>query len=150
MCVCVCGRVGGGGVKYFTSIPKIKLQCDKFNTLNHKCIVMLLVLKNDHEGIFCFSEFKFNNTYNFHFIFDYLYIICQFFFFLHPSLHTPYVKAGALFMIHRIRVFYSLEHWTERFVDMLLIENITVLHLKGIINETRLTLAHIFHESLVP
>lgn len=76
-----------GEVKYFTSIPKKKLQCDKFYTLNHKCIVMLLVvlkhltLKNDHEGIFGLSEFEFNYTYNFRFIFDYLYISCRFLFF---------------------------------------------------------------------
>lgn len=100
----------GGCVKYFTSIPKKKLQCDKFYTLNHKCIVMLLVLlkystlKNDHGGLFGLSEFEFNNTYNFRFIFDYLYISCRFLF-LHSSLHTPFVKAGALFVIHRIQVF---------------------------------------------
>lgn len=75
-------------------------------------------------------------------------LVVDFFFYTHR--YTPFVKAGALFVIHRIQVFYSPEHWTERFVDMLLIENITILHFKGIINETRLILAHIFHESLVP
>lgn len=90
--------------------------------LNHKCIVMLLVLlkyitsKNDIGWLFGLSEFEFNKTYNFRFIFENLYISCRFLFFY------TYIKAGALFMIYRIPVFYTPEHWTEKFVDMLLIE----------------------------
>lgn len=118
--------------------------------LNHKCIVMLLVLlkyitsKNDIGWLFGLSEFEFNKTYNFRFIFENLYISCRFLFFLH--LH----KGGST--IHDLP--YSGILYTRtldgKICRYAFNRNVTVLHLKGIINETRLTLAHIFHESLVP
>lgn len=111
------------------------------------------MFKNWSWGIFDLSKSEFNITYKFRFIFDFLYISCRFLF-LHSSLHTPYIKAGELFMINRIRVFYSPGRtldgkirryaFNRKYINPALKRNIKIKT-----KRSRLILTRTFHEPLV-
>lgn len=104
-------------------------------------------------GNFWFIKVRINITYKFRFIFDFLYISCRFLF-LHSSLHTPYIKAGELFMIHRIRVLYSPGRtldgkirtyaFNRKYTNPVLKRNIKIKT-----KRSRLILTRTFHEPLV-
>lgn len=104
-------------------------------------------------GNFWFIKVRINITYKFRFIFDFLYISCRFLF-LHSSLHTPYIKAGELFMIHRIRVLYSPGRtldgkirtyaFNRKYSNPVLKRNIKIKT-----KRSRLILTRTFHEPLV-
>lgn len=57
------------------------------------------------------ADLKFINTHYFPFISDYCYICCRLLL-LQSSLHTPYTRSRALFMLRRIQVFHSPNHVT--------------------------------------
>lgn len=99
------------------------------------------------------NKVQFSNTYNFRLIFDFLHISCRYSF-LHSSLHTPYIKAGELFMINRIRVFYSPGRtldgkirryaFNRKYINPALKRNIKIKT-----KRSRLILTRTFHEPLV-